>query len=102
MGVVGYLNVAMFLGCAGVSHPFRGFSAYYPMVQLVLVQVPHSLVATAPGLLIIVVAVILILFPIVMEEGFFEFFGAVNIFICYAATFVGWSRNSVWWITQWG
>lgn len=30
MGVIGYLNVAMFLGCAGVTHPFRGFSTLFP------------------------------------------------------------------------
>ncbi|ELR18807.1 uncharacterized protein ACA1_151090 [Acanthamoeba castellanii str. Neff] len=68
MGVIGYLNVAMFLGCAGVTHPFRGFT---------------------PALLIIIVVEIVILFPIVQKVGFFELFGAVNIFICYAATFAG-------------
>jgi hypothetical protein len=39
--------------------------------------------------LIIIVVEIVILFPIVQKVGFFELFGAVNIFICYAATFVG-------------
>jgi hypothetical protein len=39
--------------------------------------------------LIIIVVEIVILFPIVQKVGFFELFGAVNIFICYAATFAG-------------
>jgi hypothetical protein len=44
--------------------------------------------------LIIIVVEIVILFPIVQKVGFFELFGAVNIFICYAATFAGSPRLS--------
>lgn len=96
MGVIGYLNVAMFLGCAGVAHPFRGFStsslssACFAVLILRLELTPLcASMVVAPGLLIIIAATILILFPIVLKEGFFELFGAVNIFICYAATFTG-------------